>query len=68
MAILAFLLLAFGKNLIPVPWIREGFAFTLLGIVIMRSNHPGGRKLSPVNEEVPLAEPPTVSGSDIGEW
>ncbi len=38
MAIFAFLLLAFGKEFIPKDWVREGTAFSLLGIVLMRSN------------------------------
>lgn len=41
MAILAFLLLVFGDRLIPAEenrWILEGIAFSLLGIVLMRSN------------------------------
>ena len=38
MAALAFLLLAFGKDYIPESWIREGIAFTLLGVVFMRRN------------------------------
>ena len=67
MALFAFLLLAFGKNLIPVPWVREGVAFTLLGVVIMRSNLLGGRKPSPINEEH-ISEPPTDPGSDNGRW
>ncbi len=38
MAVIAFLLLAFGKDLIPAAWIREGVAFSLLGLVFMKSN------------------------------
>ena len=42
MAVLAFVLLAFGKGLIPEAWIREGVAFSLLGIVLMRANRATG--------------------------
>lgn len=42
MAALAFVILAFGKNVIPVPWIREGVAFSLFGIVLMRKNRITG--------------------------
>lgn len=41
MAMLAFLLLVFGNKVIPAleqRWILEGIAFSLLGIVMMRSN------------------------------
>lgn len=38
MAALAFLLLAYGKEVISEDWVREGTAFTLLGVVLMRSN------------------------------
>ena len=45
MALFAFLLLAFGKSFVPESrnwiWIREGIAFTLLGIVVMRCNRVG---------------------------
>lgn len=42
MALLSFLLLAFGSGLIPTPWIREGIAFSLLGVVVMRKNNECG--------------------------
>lgn len=38
MAVISFLLLIMGKELIPTAWIREAIAFSLLGIVIMRKN------------------------------
>ena len=38
MAVMAFLILSFGKELLPESWIREGVAFSLFGIVLMRSN------------------------------
>ena len=43
MALLAFAILAFGKDLIAVPWIREGVAFSLFGIVLMRKNREAGK-------------------------
>lgn len=44
MAVLAFVILAFGYRFIPVPWIREGVGFSLFGIVFMRRNRePGSR-------------------------
>lgn len=42
MAILAFAVLAFGKGIIPVAWVREGIAFSLLGVVLMRKNRTSG--------------------------
>ena len=46
MAAAAFLLLCFGNSLIPTAWIREAAAFTLFGVVLMRSNRgiTGGRR------------------------
>ena len=42
MAVCAFLILVYGKGWLPEPWIREGVAFSLLGVVLMRANRPGG--------------------------
>ena len=63
MAILAFLLLAFGRDLIPEPWIREGTAFALLGVVLMRSNQAGGRR----NKTAP-AVPAADAGTADDSW
>ena len=67
MAILAFLLLVFGDQLIPEVdrrWILEGMAFTLLGIVLMRSNAghlklPSAARMTPVQPDriQPVSEP-----------
>lgn len=46
MAVAAFLMLAFGDSLIPKDWIREGVAFSLLGIVLMRKNRNGSDNTS----------------------
>ena len=43
MAVLAFLLLAFGKSIISTPWVREAVAFSMLGVVLMRSNRVDGQ-------------------------
>ena len=62
MALCAFLVLAFGKDLIPVGWIREGVAFALLGIVIMRSNRLGSNQHQLAPTAAVSAFPATVSG------
>ena len=75
MALLAFLLLAFGQNLIPDSWLREGVAFSLLGLVVMRCNRIGAVKkntapavASPVSNASPdntsPSSSPKSSGSD----
>ena len=61
MSILAFAILAFGSEWIPVSWIREGIAFTCMGLVIMRKNSVIGnstrakeqRQKNPVPSEDP---------------
>jgi len=68
MAILSFVILAFGHQTISVPWIREGIAFSLLGIVIMRSNKGYGYRartnpISPSN-----AKESNGGNVDDGEW
>ena len=61
MAVLSFAILAFGKDLIPVPWVREGIAFSLFGVVLMRKNRSGGfrsdRVRVPDPAESGMAEP-----------
>ena len=67
MAILGFVILAFGKEVITVSWIREGLAFSLFGIVLMRANRNAGHmpKGRPVQETVPAD--PLPDSSDT-EW
>jgi energy-converting hydrogenase Eha subunit A len=66
MAILAFLLLVFGDKVIPEEgrrWILEGIAFSLLGIVLMKSNI-GSISLQRKTETSPTAS----AVEDVGEW
>lgn len=44
MALLAYSLLAFGQHIISVPWLREAVAFSMLGLVLMRSNLTNQKK------------------------
>ena len=41
MAIAAFAVLIIGREFLPEAWIREGVAFSLLGIVLMKTNLQG---------------------------
>ena len=59
MAIAAFVILAFGKYVIPQDWVREGIAFTLFGIVLMAKNYGAKIHTSPKQEQNPVAD---VSG------
>ena len=45
MAILAFVILSFGSEWISIPWIREGIAFTCMGVVMMRKNSGIGNRV-----------------------
>jgi len=69
MALSAFLLLAFGKDIIPTAWIREGIAFSLLGVVIMRCNLVGTARHKSVSTSANKSTPSsaTSSGSDSSD-
>ena len=47
LAVVAFCILAFGQQILPTAWIREGIAFSLLGIVFMRRNSDSTPQPSP---------------------
>ena len=71
MAVIAFLLLAFGKDLIPTAWIREGVAFSLLGLVFMKSNRGanGRPAVSTVRKANPApATHAPVSPDEGNDW
>ena len=38
MAVLAFVILTYGKQLIPEGWLREAIAFSCFGVVVMKKN------------------------------
>ena len=38
MAVLAFVILTYGKHLIPEGWLREAIAFSCFGVVVMKKN------------------------------
>ncbi len=65
MALLAFAILAFGKEVIPVPWIREGTAFSLLGIVLMRKNKDYDHKNNSMTASATVG---TLEESSDNEW
>ena len=67
MAVASFLLLVFGDKLISEPWIREGVAFSLLGLVIMRANHAYGSPKAVAAAPDPAAESVSYSPSS-SEW
>ncbi|MBR2661543.1 MAG: VWA domain-containing protein [Clostridia bacterium] len=67
MALLAFAVLAFGKEIIPVAWIREGIAFTLLGVVLMRKNRSSGFEAKSRPAAAAVSTDPLPDSSD-GEW
>lgn len=60
MAVLSFLLLAFGSGIIPTDWLREATAFSLLGIVLMRSNRESANR----NKSAEVKAEPTYAGID----
>ena len=67
MAVLSFVLLAFGKDLITVSWIREGIAFTLFGVVLMRKNRSGRFRTDHVRVPDP-AESVMTEPAAAEEW
>ena len=66
MAVAAFLLLVFGNDLISEPWIREGVAFSLLGLIIMRANRSYGSPKAVVAAPDPAVN--TYSYSSSADW
>ena len=70
MAACAFLILAYGEGFLPVPWIREGVAFSLLGIVLMKKNNPAGYSSggSPERKVRPAAGKAQEAAASADEW
>lgn len=62
MAVLSFLLLAFGNGIIQTDWLREAIAFSLLGIVLMRSNRESANRN--VNKRAEMQAEPVCAGTD----
>lgn len=73
MAVCAFLLLMFGGRMFPDAenwsWIREGIAFSLLGIVIMRKNRSDGKpEKKTAGKASPKPAQTSQPAADADQW